>query len=412
MAGTTARQMNETGRASRIGWRAGSLYALLPLAVALALDWPAYPPHVPQHVMISAMTELDRAHLADSIIALLAVLLGIGCDPSTSLRAATWVFGPACLAALGLAAAWAAAPLAARGWRWLAPVAIGLYPLIGIPAGPGASGADLAVVLAGTMTAGWAVRVIAGVADGNAGWPLGAWAAVGLWLSPVSLPLTIMIFGGLWIAWLAGPRGDAIVAAARNAGATFLLTAFLALLADPPEGGVAIPDPNRLSLLYVMLAAAVAEAAVGIGVIHQTIKATAERAVVSLLFCTLAALGWFGLFPDLSVAALVPSDGIGAAIAWRRFLDPGPVDLDGAGAGLLLSLAVIVGSLACFAVEQRSSVLAYVMLCTGLVFCLRQSALAFPPAIEALAAILLPVVLTRLGRQRLAGAAVLQPAPR
>jgi len=71
-------------------------------------------------------TLLHWSHLLDSLLLLLALPLRPFLDWDAALHGAALMLGPVGMGLLGAAVAWAAAPLADRGWRWMAPVLVAL----------------------------------------------------------------------------------------------------------------------------------------------------------------------------------------------------------------------------------------------------------------------------------------------
>ncbi len=55
------------------------------------------------------------------------------------------------------------------------------------------------------MVAGYAPRGALGLVRKGDGFAMGAWAGIGIWLTPESMPFTLMAFAGLWLAWLQQP---------------------------------------------------------------------------------------------------------------------------------------------------------------------------------------------------------------
>jgi hypothetical protein len=86
---------------------------------------------------------------------------------------------------------------------------------------------------------------------------MGAWAGIGIWLSPESMPFTLMAFGGLWLAWTLQPRPD-LVAMIAQVAIGFLLVVAGAFAVDPPYAGYAAVEIDRISLVYLALGGVVA----------------------------------------------------------------------------------------------------------------------------------------------------------
>jgi hypothetical protein len=71
---------------------------------------------------------LHWSHAIDGVILFLRAPLCLLLEPQEALLWAGAIIGPLFVGLLGLCCAWAAAPLAPRGWLWVAPLAIALSP--------------------------------------------------------------------------------------------------------------------------------------------------------------------------------------------------------------------------------------------------------------------------------------------
>lgn len=117
-----------------------------------------------------------------------------------SLHAAAVMFGPLSMAGLGAALCWAIAPLAERRWLWLAAAAIPLSPGIASYGLPGEAHHHVPMLAVIAVVSGYALRGALGLVRKGDGVAMGAWAGIGIWLTPESMPFTLMAFGGLWLA--------------------------------------------------------------------------------------------------------------------------------------------------------------------------------------------------------------------
>ena len=89
----------------------------------------------PLHVVLrdasGAGAILHWSHLLDSLLLLLALPLRPLLSQSAALHVAAVLLGPLAMGLLGIATAWAMAPIADRGWRWMAPVMAGAaFPIV------------------------------------------------------------------------------------------------------------------------------------------------------------------------------------------------------------------------------------------------------------------------------------------
>src|SRR5262249_17428900 len=66
-------------------------------------------------------TLLHWSHLIDMLLCIIAAPLRIAMSTHDALHAAAAVFGPLCMGGLGVALAWAIAPVVDRRWLWLTP---------------------------------------------------------------------------------------------------------------------------------------------------------------------------------------------------------------------------------------------------------------------------------------------------
>ncbi|MBV8520770.1 MAG: hypothetical protein JOY71_01330, partial [Acetobacteraceae bacterium] len=206
-------------------------------------------------------------------------------------------FGPLSLGLLGLALAWAIAPLTDRQWRWLAPVLAGISPGILGYGLPGVLHHHVLLALIVTMTTGWAGR--ASMRCAWAGWFAGAWAGTGIWLSPETMPFSLMVFGALGLAWLLYPDVPQLGRSLRDFGSSFLLVILFALAVDPPLTGYGAVEIDRLSIVYGVLGFVVC--AIGwvlwaLGRLHLSMCPRALGGAGAML----AGLGaWVSVFPSV-----------------------------------------------------------------------------------------------------------------
>jgi hypothetical protein len=341
-------------------------------------------------------TQLHWAHLVDSLLLLLAQPLHLFLPWRESLHAAAAAFGPLGVGALGAAAAWAAAPLAARSFLWLAPLAAGLAPAVagyGIPGVLHHHGALMVVV---TMLGGWALRGAMADPPRGAGIAMGAWSAVGIWFTPEAMPFILLAFGLVWIAWLEGPPGNASRRVVREAGFGFLLAVALILSADPPRPDRWAALPDRISSLHLAMAASTALAAAFTWWVDRLPLPRWPRLAVGCAVGAVCVGAWIALFPGLLRGAEGLLDEATGALFFRGIAEMAPVRgladwltyLSGgiAGAVVIGVLAVRSGNLAALAGAVAAVAL--------VAFSVQHVRFASYPA--CLAAALLPVVLTRL----------------
>ncbi|MGH7106607.1 MAG: hypothetical protein ACREFT_08885, partial [Acetobacteraceae bacterium] len=240
---------------------------------------------------------LEWSRLVDGFLVLLAAPLAPFVGWRDALFSAGIASGPLFGGLLGAALAFAARPLSSRSWLWTAIVP-GLL-LTGIR-GFNAFGVvhyhtlQLALV---ALAAGFAVR--------------GAFTAVGiaagfaLWVTPETMPFALVVFVALGWTWCFRPIGVGVA----RAGAAFFSVVAIAVLLDPPHGGPGVAELDRVSIVYLVLAAAVAGSGLWLAVLDRLrIQAPMRWALgASGALCLFAV--WLGLYPAVALgpAALMPA---------------------------------------------------------------------------------------------------------
>ena len=342
---------------------------------------------------------LHWSHLIDSLLCLLALPFGLFLDPHAALHAAALLFGPLNMAALGLAVAWAAAPFCGGKGLYLVLGAIlpALSPAIISYGIVGVVHHHAAIVLVAVLSWGLAARLIAGLAPPSAALSLGAVAGVGVWLTPESLPLTLMAFGGLFLAWIVFPARDGIPRAIGLTGVSFLLVVGLALLADPPAAGIAVAEIDRLSVLFAALALAIAVTGAGTWGAHALLPAGRRRPITALAIGLGCAAVWAVAFRDTLSQSHLGLD----EEQWHAFFDPisemQPVThlLQGLHFMLTGFLATLTAGI--LALRRRCLLLGYVTVCAAALLVAGWSHVRFAAYPEAAGAIALPIALAAIG---------------
>jgi hypothetical protein len=339
-------------------------------------------------------TVLHWSHLIDSLLCVLIAPFSLFMAPHDALHAAALIFGPLNVAALGFAVAWAAAPFAERQYLWLAAILPPLSPAIASYGLVGVVHHHIAIVVVAVACAGWAARLIAGYAKATAGIAIGAWAAVGIWLTPESVPLTMMAFGALGLAWIVNPERDDIARAIGLTGISFALVTMLALLVDPPAAGIGAVEIDRISILFAGFALAIAGTGAGVWIVDKCVPARGPRVAAActmgLVCCAIWAATFQGsMFRDNMLVDTAQRDAmfshiaemlpIGGVLAALHFL------LTGTCATVL---AVVL------AARRRSLFLTYAAVCLTGLLVLAWSHVRFAAYPEAAGAIALPIALT------------------
>ena len=344
-------------------------------------------------------TQLHWSHLLDSLIVLLAQPLRLFLPWPQALQAVAAAFGPLSVGALAAATAWAAAPLAARGFLWLVPLAIALPPAIAGYGIPGVLHHHVALMVVVVMLGGWTLRA-SRTAPVGAGLALGAWSALGLWFTPEATPFILIAFALLWLSWLVAADPAPAARMVREAGFGLLFTVLLILAADPPRPDRWAALTDRISVVHLAMAGATALAASLTWAIDATATATARRLVLGCLAGALCIGLWIAAFPGLLRGAEGLLDAPTAALFFRGIAEMQPVRGLADSLTYLSPGVIAVAILAWMALRAPSltalaATLAATLAALALVgFSLQHVRFASYPA--CLAAALLPVALTRL----------------
>jgi hypothetical protein len=339
-------------------------------------------------------TVLHWSHLLDSILCVLAAPFSLFMAPHDALHAASLLFGPLNMMALGFVIAWAAAPFVERKWLWIGAIMAPLSPAIISYGVVGVVHHHAGIVLVAVAAWGWAARIVVRQAKPGAGIALGAWIGLGVWLTPETVPLTMMAFGALWLAWIVLPERNDIPREIALTGIAFALATVLALLADPPGAGIGAPEIDRLSTLFAVLALAVAATGGGLWLVHGYCRRPLERAFAAIAIGLDCAMAWAWIFRDTLVKSTAPAD----PEEWHAFFDPinemhPIVDLMHGMhyllTGVLATLIVIV-----LAARLRSWMLGYTAVCLLALLAIGVAHVRFAAYPEAAGAIAVPVALT------------------
>lgn len=418
-------------RCDRIGWRNGTAYVVPPVVIVLALGARQLPSvfggglidpdsymrlvrlrdtlllHRPAYSVAGDGSDhgtlLHWSHLLDSLVCLMAAPLGMVLDPNAAPHLAAVLAGPISIGALGYAVAWAAAPFAGeRHLLWLGSLLAALSPAVGSYGMAGVLHHHVPVLLATVMAGGYAARIITGCAKSGAGLALGAWGAVAIWLTPEVMPLVLAIFGGLWLAWIAEPGRADIATSIGAAGAAFLLTVAAAFAVDPPYAGYASVEMDRLSILFVGLAAAVMGAGGSTILIDRATSAFEWGVAARFWTAVLAGAGCFALWIAAFPVVLHGTGGVLSAADWHAMFDHVremlPVNSAPEAVQYLLTGMLAALLLSWLALRHRSVVLGYVAMCAFALTGLGWTHVRFAAYPEIVAAIMLPIAIAQLRR--------------
>lgn len=416
-------------RCDRIGWRNGSISVALPVLLVLALGARQLPNVVDgglldpdsymRLVRLRETLQLHRpaysvagdgsghgtllhwSHLLDSLACILAAPFSLVLDPMAALHLAAVLAGPISIGALGYAIAWTAAPFAGERYLlWLGPLLVALSPAVGQYGVPGVLHHHVPIILAIVMAAGYAARIIAGSAKPGAGLALGAWSAVAIWFTPEVMPLVLLVFGGLWLAWISTPGRTDFSTSIGAVGAAFLPIIAAAFAVDPPYAGYASVELDRLSILFVGLAAAVMATAGSTMAIDRVMPAASGRTAMRIMTAVLAGASslalWIAVFPIV----LRGTGGVLTAADWHAMFD-GVAEMHPVAGAAEAVQFLLTGMLAALllswlALRHRNVVLGYAAICALALVGLGWTHVRFAAYPETIGAIMLPIAIAQL----------------
>ncbi len=191
---------------------------------------------------------VEWSRLLDALLWLMAAPLAVFIGWHRALYAAGVALGPLSVGALGAVLAWVVEPFAARRYLWTAAVAVALLPGLLTFAVPGVVHYHVLLLVLIALTAGFVAR--AWTNDTWFGFLAGLSGGFAIWLTPETMPFVLMAFGALLIRWLTIRMGGTLMACAAG----FFDVMGVALTIDPPQGSWGVPEIDRVSLVYVVLA--------------------------------------------------------------------------------------------------------------------------------------------------------------
>ncbi|MGC9268817.1 hypothetical protein [Acidiphilium sp.] len=245
---------------------------------------------------------IEWSRLFDWLIVALATPLAPWLGWHRALFVAGVATGP--LSAGGLAAglAFAASAVGGRNWAWTVPAIGLLQPGIMGFAGFGIIHYHIAQIALVAFCVGFALRA-AGVEPprkagcDRMGWACGASGGLALWLMPETMPFVLLSFVGLGYVWLFRPIGRMML----RLGGGFVVTLTLALLIDPPHGGIGVAEVDRLSIVYVWLGVVVSVVGLGLACLDRVCRVAGLRIGLGIGGAVAAFGLWLGRFPDVAL---------------------------------------------------------------------------------------------------------------
>ena len=242
-------------------------------------------------------TVLHWSHLLDSLLLVLATPLMPMLGQHEALRWAGIMLGPLGAGCLGAAVAWAAAPMTDPAWRWTASLTAALAVPVLAYTLPGVVHHHILAALSTVMCAGWAAR--APIDGPAAGVSLGAWASFGLWLTPETVPISLMAFGAVGLGWLLHARERGWGTALAAGTTTLAVLVALELSADPPQGNAFAIQIDRLSVAWLVFAVLGSLAGIWLWLLDRFVMSAPKRAVTGVAGSLFAAAVWLASFPQV-----------------------------------------------------------------------------------------------------------------
>jgi hypothetical protein len=191
---------------------------------------------------------VEWSRLLDIVLWLMAAPLAPFLGWHKALFAAGVALGPLGVGFLGAVLAWAVEPFALRRYLWSAALAAAVLPGVVTIAVPGVVHYHVLLLAMIALTAGFTLRAWRG--DSWAGFLAGLSGGFAIWLTPETMPFVLMAYASLMLKWLEAP--DAPVLLTTAAGCFDVLA--VALFVDPPSGGYLVPEVDRLSCVYAVMA--------------------------------------------------------------------------------------------------------------------------------------------------------------
>ena len=296
--------------------------------------------------------------------------------------------GPLSVGALGAVLAWVAEPFAARQYLWTAAVAAAVLPGVLTFAVPGVVHYHILLLVLIAATMGFVAR--AWQDDAGYGFLAGVSGGFAIWLTPETMPFVLMAFAALLIRWMHVRLGATMTACA--AGCLDVLG--FALVIDPPQGGYGVPEVDRLSLVYVVMALLLLA---GCGVLWRLERKPGKWrrwAGLALMAGLLAA--WVAMFPKVAMGpyGIMPPEDMKKFFGLMLELQP----VRGMARVTFLAPGVLALAYALWRVTQRRArwLWLYIAACTLVALVLGVKFILFVGFSTCAAAALLPLALSEV----------------
>ena len=210
---------------------------------------------------------------------------------------------------LGVALTFAASPFSERRFIWTAPVIGMLLPGIHGFALLGIVHYHIVMLAAAVLTAGLAMRAREG--DRRIALATGISGGVALWIMPETMPFVLLAFIGLGWRWLFHRLGNAMA----WLGAGFAGMLLLGTGIDPPQGGIFVPEIDRLSIVYAALGVMVLAVTLWLAALDRSMLQAGRRAMLGIAGALAGFTIWLAHYP---LVALGPY-GLMSGQEMRRF---------------------------------------------------------------------------------------------
>jgi hypothetical protein len=344
-----------------------------------------------------AGTVVYWSHLIDALVLALRKPFSLVWDDQTALFYAAAATGPLVAAAFVAVLVWSVAPLARVRFLYAAPFVAALSPLIFYNGIFGYVHHHLPLALMTVLSAAFAGRATTGRLT-PAVW-CGISSAVGVWISPEAIPYVLMTMGAIGVAWCLRPEPMARPLAA--CGAAFAAATVAALLIDPPYGGRLSPEVDCISIIYAVLSLLLWTAMWLLIIVGQYARSVAARSFYCTCACAAVFGVWLSLYPNLTHGLAGVAPGSDTSAFFNSILEMQPLHLD-----TYLPLVLMTGLLGVLAAlglafQTRNLLWGYAAGCGIVVLGLAVTHIRFAIYVEAIGALMLPVVLERVSSSRL-----------
>ena len=245
---------------------------------------------------------VEWSRLLDMLLWLMAAPFALFLGWHKALYVAGVLLGPLSVGFLGVVLAWAAEPFAARRYLWAAAAAAAMLPGFATTAQPGVVGYHILLLVLIGLTAGCVARAWRG--DRWTGFLAGLAGGFAIWLTPETMPFILAAYVALVLRWWQRPNGVVLLGTASG----FFDVLGLALFVDPPGGGYAVAEVDRLSYVYVALGLMLLAGTALLARVQDRLGR--GRGPVGLLLLGGLMVGWIAAFPHVAMGpyGLLPPD--------------------------------------------------------------------------------------------------------